>query len=370
MQKIGLLNFHYGNKNYGAVLQAAALQYFLKSHGHTPQNIDFQPDGSFGHPFLDFLRKIKRLPQKWKNPSADPICSSAFDQFRSRWIDITEKRYTSVAQLKKAPFDFDVYIVGSDQVWRNEYTQKAIDAYFFSFVRDPEAIRIAYAASFGLEQWELPNKHRKTRQVVELVKQFNFISVREDSGIKICKETLGTHASLVLDPTLLVGRAFFDILAQDADFKDGGEYIAVYKLDSDESFIAYLRAVENQTGLKAQDIYKKKNGEKMFYSRVEDWVAMIRGAKLVVTDSFHCCCLAVIYNRPLIYYPPGHNRGMTRIHSLFKRLSLEQVGAIRPKLSDLKFITLPKGYNKVNALLSRLRKRDSKLLLNALGKDR
>ncbi|MDY6893993.1 MAG: polysaccharide pyruvyl transferase family protein [Thermotogota bacterium] len=369
MKKIGILNFHFGNKNYGAVLQAAALQYFLKKNGYVPQNIDFQPDGSFDNIFLDQLRNlklwVKSLDKKKKN-STKIISSNAFDLFRKKWITVTEESFFKPSQLYKTDFNYYAYIVGSDQVWRNEYTGRAIASYFFSFVKSQEPKRVAYAASFGVDQWELPIKHKKTKKIVELIKQFDFVSVRERSGVEICKSTFGVNSELVIDPTLLVDSSFFDEIAEDSKFKTDSDYIALYKLDQDDEFLKYLNIVKEETDLEVIDIYKTETASEICYTLVGDWVAMIRGAKMVVTDSFHCCCLAVIYNKPFIFYPPKHNRGMTRIYNLFDMLCLDLVGLIKPNADEVAKFGSSVDYQTPNLLLKNWKDKSSAALLSAL----
>lgn len=43
-KKIGLLNFHYSDHNYGAVLQAAALSDVISRIGYSVEHIDFIPN--------------------------------------------------------------------------------------------------------------------------------------------------------------------------------------------------------------------------------------------------------------------------------------------------------------------------------------
>ena len=367
MKQIGILNFHFGNKNYGAVLQAAALQYFLRKNGYFPQNIDFQPDGSFGNFAKDTLRYLKiALENLYKSRNRQKIDSSAFDSFRSKWINVTKEKFKNTAQLENENFSFNSYIVGSDQVWRNTYTGRAIEAYFFSFVKSKEPIKIAYAASFGVDNWELPIKHHKTNQVSKLIRKIDMVSVREQSGVNICKSIFKTKAELVLDPTLLVGKVFFDEILKDSNFLKEYNYIAVYKLEKDQNFIYYMDQIEKEIGFKSFDIYKRKVKEELYYSSVENWVAMIKDSKLVVTDSFHCCCIAVIYNKPFIYYPPKSNRGMTRIHNIFNLFSLNSVGAIKPDLKKINKICRLGNYEIANSQIMELRAKSSKFLLDAL----
>ena len=73
---------------------------------------------------------------------------------------------------------------------------------FLDFAKEEKTKRIAYAASFGTDQWEFTQE--MTSICAPLAQKFDFVSVREDSGVKLCKEHLGVNAVHVLDPTLLL----------------------------------------------------------------------------------------------------------------------------------------------------------------------
>ena len=98
--------------------------------------------------------------------------------------------------------EYDAFIVGSDQVWRPSYNQHLEQA-FLNFTENWKNVkRIAYAASFGVDNWEFTKK--QTKECKRLVQKFDFVSVREDTAVNLCKEHLGIEATHVLDPTLLL----------------------------------------------------------------------------------------------------------------------------------------------------------------------
>src|SRR5690606_38187267 len=108
----------------------------------------------------------------------------------------------------KSTEGFDAIIVGSDQVWRYKYVGKNFRYYFLDFITKPTK-KISYAASFGIDNWEGPND--TVPLISRLLADFQAISVREDSGVVICKETFGVDDTRhVLDPTFLPEIEFYD----------------------------------------------------------------------------------------------------------------------------------------------------------------
>ena len=199
MKRVGILNFHFSNCNYGAVLQAASLQAFLRENGYDPVNIDFVPDSgesvSLAAKARKLLRPIKKIITGGKKKSSDGVTNSeVFQDFRNKWITTTKNKYQNSQDLENEDWDFGAYIVGSDQVWRSTYTRKFTPEYFFSFL-PTDANKIAYAASFGVDIWE--GNSELTTNIKKLLTQFKAVSVREVSGVDICRKTFNVDAILL-----------------------------------------------------------------------------------------------------------------------------------------------------------------------------
>ena len=114
--------------NYGGLLQAYALQKYLKDMGHEVLTVDLR----YARPKLCGLRgKIRNiiyrifLNRKVKNVHTD--------RFINDNIKKTEPIYPDSDFEELKNLQFDAYVVGSDQVWRPEYSPK-IEAYFLSFL--------------------------------------------------------------------------------------------------------------------------------------------------------------------------------------------------------------------------------------------
>jgi len=313
---IGLLNFHYSNNNYGAVLQAGALQFVLSELGYDSVNIDLKYKKSVKSKFKKLVFSILRsFPVNKDFPYGDEV----FEAYRSQWIKTTPPIYDS-AQLYNIGEQFCSVIVGSDQVWRLSYTRPFHTHYFFDFCKD--AKKIAYAASFGTDDWE--GSEAETRVISGLINEFSAISVREKNGVGICKESFNAKAFHVLDPTFLAGRSYFDKVIANEKIARAEQRadVVYYKLDTDSDFDDVLNTFTAENNLSKQDLFFNYGTKHKQFNSVPAWLRKIRDSKLVITDSFHCICLAIMYQKDFVYYP-SKNRGMSRLKSLLGELGLE-----------------------------------------------
>jgi len=368
MKKIGIVNYHYSNHNYGAVLQAAALHNYVNSTlGLQAEHIDYKPPVTVpkwvvklknvinGY-LMDLGVKEKKITHDaFKNPYI-------FEEFRSEWLPRSKNCFHSFEVLNRTEFNYTHVIVGSDQVWRPSYTGKSSLVYFLAFL-NKNVQKISYAASFGNDSWELPKD--ETQAIVDEVKTFKAISVRESSGVDICRNTFGIDAEHVLDPTLLVGRVFFDsIIGKESAKCDSG--IVYYKLDIDSKFEKYISDVSKKLALPSTNIYYSSYGRAHYYLKVEDWLKEIRDSQIVITDSFHCVCLAILFEKPFLYYP-NDNRGVTRLESLLTLLDLQHhIYRDGMDLIELTHRLTMVDYESVKEKLLKLRKSSANFLTNAL----
>lgn len=368
--RIGILNFQHSNHNYGAVIQACALEYVLKDHGFYVEHINYLPQKDYVgrlkdllRPYLRFTGLIKESSQV-KQMKGDEV----FENFRIKWLNRTSETYRNKNSLSGVGTKFDTVIVGSDQVWRTAMTEESGLIYFLDFL--PYNVkRVSYAASFGVDSWEV-NDELFNKQVRDELLKFDAISVREKSGLDICNNEFNVDATHVLDPTLLAGTAFFDRTI--AQLSDEQFDLVYYKLDVDDNFIDLISEICSRFEYSSKDIYSvKKDGVKN-YNSVENWIYSIANSKVVVTDSFHCVCLAIIYNKEFIYYP-NENRGLARIQSLLDSLKIDSNNRIYPLvnpqpnkfLNDLDLI----DYSYVNTELDALKKGSLRYILESLKKD-
>ncbi len=227
-------------------------------------------------------------------------------------------------------YNFDGYVVGSDQVWRSLYSPD-ITSYFLAFVPDQANVkRIAYAASFGVGDWEMTPK--ETKLCSELAKKFDAVSVRENTAIDLCQRYLSIDAMQVLDPTLLLSHEdYLEIVAEKNQGTEFPKGLFVYILDDSQdkrrivdrvSLFLKLPVLRGLPEFKFSEVGAKRIDECVI-PPVESWLQGFINAKYIITDSFHGCVFSIIFNKPFLAIG-NKSRGMTRFESLLSLFCLNE----------------------------------------------
>lgn len=335
--KIGILTQPL-HTNYGGLLQNYALQTVLKRMGHNPATINRQWDRGFIHKLIVifkrlilrfvFLRKdITPIIPVGETKEERNLIRQHTDEFIKKELIVTRKMDSSldITEIKK--HGFDAYIVGSDQVWRPIYSPH-LPTYFLDFLQKNNTVKkIAYAASFGVDDWELSRK--QTQMAQKLIKQFDAVSVREDSGVKLCEERLNRKAIHVLDPTLLLNKEDYIDLIRKHDTKKSPGNLFVYVLDRTEEKYTIIQRVADDKKLVPFEVMPLKsfgqhvNINDCVYPPVYQWIRSFMDAEFVITDSFHGSVFSIIFNKPFIAIGNA-GRGLTRFTSLLKLFHLDK----------------------------------------------
>lgn len=308
-------------------MQNYALQTLLERRGHTVTTLNFPvvevcPRNKIHH----FLSNCRRFIHKLFG-YPDVIWVDIFKEYRKRvelatlqknFLDKKLNLYSIKAPLswqQIKDFNFDAYLVGSDQVWRPRYNRENLTNLFLDFVEGKDVKRVSYAASFGTDKWEMSNE--ETERCSHLAKLFDAISVRESSGIELCKSYLGVDAIHVIDPTLMLDAE--DYLSLCGGFEHPkGDYIAVYSLDYTKEKLALLNTVSKRLNIPLHFIGSfSKSG----YPSMESWLEGIAYAKYVITDSFHGVAFSIIFQKQFVTLG-NPIRGNGRFDSLFATLGI------------------------------------------------
>lgn len=318
-KKVGLLNLQYSDFNYGALLQAAAIENVISKLGYDVKHINFKPQLPPTSPnnFRDCIGWLARnaLPIELLDFLKSFLAGSyPFFSFRKKALTLT-KKVSSHNDMISLCEKMDYVVVGSDQVWRTQYTSPFEMSFFLKGLPKSTA-RISYAASFGVDTWI---SHNRTEEVTAELSKFKAVSVREDSGVTLCKNKFKVIAEHVLDPTLLVGREFFEKLLAGKSAPDSG--IAHYKLDMTDHFKSQLNALSRYFKCEITNIYFEQAARKKKYRNVDEWLLSIKHANVVVSDSYHCICLAILFEKEFICVA-NSNRGLTRLTSLLSLLEI------------------------------------------------
>lgn len=316
-KNIGILTLPLSN-NYGGILQAVALYTFLEEIGYTPYQIRLQQTEKkkdilkniFAKNIFSFIWDPKNLAKKYKQ---DIKLRRFIDEFFTRK---TSKIY-SQKELQTKTIFLDAFVVGSDQVWRHSYTHSYYKNYFFDFVSD-KTPKIAYSASFGLDQWE--GDDNTETEIATLLQRFSFISVREKSAVAYCNNLIKVDkVEHVLDPTFLVDKKFYIDLMSKENRKNKIE-IFNYVLDQKTEKQEIVNIISRILSFKIEtiDLYQESFKPR---SSIAEWLSNIYNAKFIVTDSFHGMVFSIIFNKQFIVIA-NKDRGYSRFYSLLNELNL------------------------------------------------
>lgn len=361
--------------NYGCLLQAYSLQYVLRSLGCEPVTLDIALRDSNNHFWYlarsvrnfilrCFGKKVPFLP----TPEQYIRISKNNKKFIEDNITVSD-RITNRKQLNAIVTEFDGYIVGSDQVWRPCYSTDIL-LYYLDFIESMNSVKkIAYAASFGVEEWELSAQF--TPRCASLAQKFDRVSVREDSGVRLCNNYLGVDALHVLDPVMLLSEESFVKLLDRESNSDGN--LMVYVLDDSEQKRDLVKRVADIHGLKPFSVGPKKRFEDIgvfsddcVIPPLGKWLKGFKDSHFVVTDSFHGTVLAILFNKPFIVIG-NDKRGMTRFKSLLKLFKLEdRLLNCENKISD-RLIVDKINFTEVNSKVEIERRKSIHFIKEALG---
>lgn len=337
-QKISIITITKVN-NYGAELQSFALQHKMQMMGADAEIIDylFYKNREFrrekiSEPFYPFpLKKrvkeyllpivewIKALP----NRKANLRRAAGFEAFHKKNTRFSQKRYRSYSELYNAQLDYDIYCVGSDQVW-NPSCFTNLNPYFLTFA-PKDKHKFSYASSFGVSS--IPESAKEGYQLG--LNNLDCISVRERSGVSLVKQIANKEATEVVDPTLLLSSSEWHQVAS-TNKVPRGRYLLIYTLT--DSPIATQAAIDiaKEKGLNVVRICKgayvqdkKESGiTNIIDAAPDDFIGLFEHADFVVTNSFHGTVFSLIFNRQFLIYLKRGKANNSRQEDLLKNVEL------------------------------------------------
>lgn len=329
--RIGILTLPL-HANYGGILQAYALQTVLERMGHEVKIINMSNRLSlpvwkwpYSYPKRFFRKYILNMQEKIFVEQYYNHVYSILNQNTQSFIEeyihcLNVRRLQSLKEI-----DFDAIVVGSDQIWRPKYFPQIADAYL-EFAERWNIKRIAYAVSFGTDEWEYTLK--QTKRCSELSQKFDLVTVREDSGIKLCRKYYGIDAIHVLDPTMLLEPDDYVSLVKKANIIQSKGTLLYYILDETDEKRNLATKLAEKKGLTIFDIQNKAEDENLplkdrIHLPVEQWIRGFMDAEFVITDSFHACVFSILFNKPFIAVN-NCDRGQARIKSLLTMFGLQE----------------------------------------------
>lgn len=306
--------------NYGAVLQAFALQEYLNKNFAETRVLDYhnkEIDASYQNAqLIDFVRNPKNAVFKSIQGVLYKGKKRKIDLFRKHYLKIT-KQYDS-ANIAEAQNEADVFITGSDQVW-NYLIVNRDGAYYLDFARNRKTC--SYAASFGIASipLEYQDFYKKSLDNID------YISVRETNGVEIVKSMTGREAKVMPDPTLLVNQKIWNEMCVAPN--QIGKYILVYKITKADRLLSFSKELSKKTGLPIvyipNDLKSGSIGKLKTDVGPEEWLGYIKNAEYVVTNSFHGTVFSILFNKKFFAEVSSKvNPSTSRLKSLLKMFDL------------------------------------------------
>lgn len=361
--RIGLLSPHYAF-NYGAVLQAFALKTFLIEHGYDAVILNRRPEYHCAISSLSgrIARRIEELAK-----------FNSFGKFEREYLQPqTELIVHQTDWSKFEKFNLDAVIVGSDQIWRDDYCFTSFGYnLFLDFITDKSIKKISYAPSLGKESWNAePEVEAKVK---ELISDFSSISVREKSSIAILKQKFRVDSELVLDPTMLLTKE--DYRRHFRIKKQAINYIATYILDYNDSLDVMLSNIGKDLNLKIHKILVRKTPKSKIgrlrdrfrtMKSVLEWVSNIANAKYVITNSFHGMVFSIIFRKQFVVIM-NEERGAARFKSLLSMFGLEN--RLLNNYNDALFLFSETiDYSAIDPIIDLWRNKSINFLIKSLSK--
>lgn len=347
--KIGLITFH-TPKNYGAVLQAYSLMSYLKNYSDDVKIIDYNtPALRAKYPLKPKSKSIKQLIYKllmYSAYSQKKKKYEKFDAFVSNKLSLT-KRYESLEDLSSDPPEADAVFTGSDQVFNPSRIEEERKVFYLDFVPESKK-KIAYAASFGTES--IPED--KQDEIKGYLNRFDYISVRESSGIDIVKELSGKPAAEVLDPVFLNDKEFWGKTAvpYKEEFKN---YLFYYRLMGSSESDAVAQRIAKEKNLKlvvmTDGLIKWKADKILRDVGPEEFLYLMNNAGYIVTDSFHGVAFSLIFEKQFTF-SDMNDRTNERGLNLLQKVGIERLAFGTGNAGDRKL-----NYKEINKQLSKLK---------------
>ncbi len=352
MKRVGILTFHYV-ANHGAVLQAYALYKTINSFSNCHADIiNYVPEG-YGYPISSDDSMVDEKKEKREK----------FNRFLVENCGISAPMIHSVTGNM-----YDVYLVGSDQIWNTDLPEAAGHEYFLPNL-DDEAKRMAYSASIGMDIDKIDKKLFQ-----KYLTKFYAISLRERSYKKIISELSGKECKSTLDPAMLLDSKDYELLLEKPGVAEN-RYLLYFwygnadgRLQSIETVNALARKYDlSVKHTFSSDMYVVRqmlvnDGGYMFHAGIGEFLWYIKNAQVVVTNSFHGAVFSLLFKRPLyIFYPEKRGCRQENLVDMFYLQDRVISGYVHPDQLNLEM-----DYRLIFSILKKEKERSLSCLKNMI----
>ena len=311
--------------NYGAFLQAYALQRFLESIGYEAKVLDYDyyNDRTILGIYIGRIKTpipfAKMIINRMLRSKVIRKRDAVLEECANKKIKQTE-HYHSYRSLMKNPPKADIFIVGSDQVWNPGLSEQGFMSRLLEFVPNGKHVLSSYAASMGVKSVSEDAKNAFRNNL----RRFDCISVREADSISLLSPLVNIDIDVHRDPSLLLDAAQWSEFCETIPAKK--PYVFIYLAQKSPELVSFAEEIAKKNdwdivkcpGNVSYTVSNNIIGER-FITPME-FVGGIRDAAYVVTNSFHCLVFTIHFKKKAyVILPP---KGASRLGELVSNMKL------------------------------------------------
>ena len=376
----------YRNNNYGAVLQAYALQSYIKKYWPDCETINYyrEINGKARKPRPILINSIISILRSMRlNNSYDFISyikiqkkinsrNKMFNEFICEFISESKKTYVGHRNLKELNTIYDLFIAGSDNIWNKNLLDSA---FFLDFVDDNKG-KMSYAAGMSYDSAD--------SNIIDFIKpllyRLDFISTREPSGRILIERITSRSVFRALDPTFLLIGDEWRLIEKKVNIDSDNGYILCFFIEPVEFMFREAKILREETGKKIvclPMLHQKICPAEMDYADIclfdigpQELLSLIRQADFICTDSFHGTAFSVIFNKQFACFRRFRDEKRTSLNLRIDYL-LDSLGILdRIVESEDKIINVYQNridYSQINVRLEKLRNESIEFLCNGIN---
>ena len=303
--KVGIVTY-FTPDNYGAVLQAYALQTVVKRLGYDCEIVDYVCKARRKKHKLQIPRNpvnlLRNLKVAFEKKHRIPAKQAGFADFRRRFLMLSP-HCNIVSDIDVGRYQ--ALIAGSDQIW-NPNINEWDSAYWLAFANGKDVRKIAYAPSFGRATLTTAQK----RDYAEYLKDFYVVSCRESDGVELVRTELHyPDASQTIDPTLLLEKSDYDICREERKDKPPRYVLCFYvgSIDNGNPLVDLARRMakihDASLVFVSNEVYSRSFFPPHFINPTPgEALDLISSAQFVVTNSFHGMVFSIQFEKEFFVY--------------------------------------------------------------------
>lgn len=341
MKKIGILTFH-GADNFGCVLQCMALQNAIKNicDDVEVEVINYVMPNIVEKKLLITKKQYEEMKSKFGIETARKRVienlktfigrkqrQDKFIAFRKKELNLSGERFSDTSFLQAC--DYDICIVGSDQVWNKALVRNKEDIFFLGAV-DNTVKKVSYAASTGHGDFE----SEELTWLKGHLAQMNHISIREKSALEAIQSIAPNRVSVCLDPTMLHSAEYWRSLERKPKNMKNEKFVFMYGLgyafckEQEKAACQLAKDIAEKEGLTVVHYYygdyRKRfadNAKHCYFQGPYEFLWLVNHAEYVINCSYHGTVFSVMFQKPFYTYSTGNNSA--RMRDLVETLGIE-----------------------------------------------